>query len=162
MAVEITRDDLATFGIILTEDEAELLIRAALATARLSAPCLASVEPDSDVALAAKMVIIGAIARWATGGNNQGIESEGVGPFPVKYRTYSGKFSDSELAQLRSFCRSLTGGDDGGAFAIDTAPCTYPNPPFATTPLAQYERRNDDGGWGRFLTVDAPCIGGRL
>ena len=121
MAVVIAPDDLRAFGLTVEAGRAELLIEGALATARLVAPCLAGVEPDSDEALAAKVVIIGAIARWASNGNPGGVSQQSAGPFSTSYAPFSGKLSAAEQAQLRNICNP----NRGKAFALDTAPGSY-------------------------------------
>jgi hypothetical protein len=138
VGVQITVRDLTMMVPAIDAGKAEFLIDGALALAYLSAPCLKDVEPGSDAAKAARMIILAAIARWATTGNSRGIQQQAGGPYTVTYGAYSGKFSDSEVRQLRAICRAVSGG--GGAFAIDTAPGTHSVWPFDTTPLAQETR----------------------
>jgi tellurite resistance protein len=117
MAVKITPKQLRAFGLKLDEAKAELLIEGAVATAYLVAPCLEHVEPDSVKALAARAIIIGAIARWASG-NTEGVQNQSALGFSVAYTPASGKFSAAEKQELREICSP----NRGKAFSIDTMP----------------------------------------
>lgn len=126
MAVVITPDDLAPFMPGLDPVKAQELIAGALAAARLLAPCLKHAAPDSDEALAAKDVIVGAIVRKCGVGNSaamQGVDTQSAGPFSVKYIAFVGGYSDREERKLRQICRGYA---EGKAFVIDGIPDNSP------------------------------------
>ena len=122
MAVEITLDDLAAFAGEVPPGKARMLIDGAIATAMLEAPCLGNVSPDSPQALAAKMVLLAIIARWAAGGSSQGVQQQSVDVFSVQYAPFTGTFSDQDIRRLKAIC----GPTGGRAFAVDTAPGLVP------------------------------------
>lgn len=125
MAVTITPDDVAALAPGLDPARVAALIDGAMATAILAAPCLAEVDQDSPQAKAAKLIIVGAIARMAgnaSGAAASGVQQESAGPFAVRYGAVVGTFSDKELRSLKAIC----GG--GKAFALDTAPDWRPGP----------------------------------
>ena len=93
------------------------------ANARASrvAPCLAATDPSptQDQIAEAKLVLVGAVTRWATAGAGA-LQSQTAGPFGVTLDTRQrGGFNlwPSEITQLQDICRS---GSEGQAYSVDT------------------------------------------
>lgn len=96
------------------------------ANARASrvAPCLAATDPapTEDQLAEAKLVLIGAVIRWAQAGSGA-FQSQTVGAFGVTVDTRQrGGFNlwPSEISQLQDICKN---GAESKAFSIDTVPC---------------------------------------
>lgn len=131
----ISAPDLAPFATI-PEAKATEMIADAEAMAVLAAPCLADLntapegETPEDAASrtakisAVKAILRGAILRWNDAGTGvtQG-EQHTVGPFGMQTTlapaARRAMFWPSELEQLQSICAT---GEQGKAFAVDTAP----------------------------------------
>lgn len=120
---------------ILTETDVPASVKAQLgaefnlalvglnATASRVAPCLASTAPapTSDQLDEAKLVLLGAIKRWAEAGAGS-IQQQTAGPFSmtVDTRQRGGyKLWPSEITQLQDICKDANAGK---AFSIDTTP----------------------------------------
>lgn len=98
------------------------MIAGANARAGRVAPCLASTEPPptDDQVAEAKLILIGAIGRWAQAGSGA-VATQAAGPFsmtvdsrqPGGYRLWP-----SEIEDLQAICK----GDPHKAFSVDTAP----------------------------------------
>lgn len=101
----------------------ELMLAGANAKAKRIAPCLADdadPAPTADQLDEAKLVLLGAIIRWAQAGSGA-LQQQAAGPFSVTTDTRQrGGYNlwPSEIEQLQSICR---GGSNSGAFSIDTA-----------------------------------------
>jgi len=118
MAVTITPDDVVALAPRLDPERVAAFIPGMLATAILAAPCLGKVEPDSDQAQAAKLIIVAAIARLVGAATNPpGVTQQTAGSFNASYSPVVGTFSDKEIRALRDICRGT-----GRMGAIDTAP----------------------------------------
>lgn len=99
------------------------------ANARASrvAPCLAVTDPDlppptDDQMAEAKLVLLGAVIRWAEAGSGA-YQSKTVGPMGITFDTSQpGGFNlrPSEITQLQDICKN---GSEFKAFSIDTVPC---------------------------------------
>ena len=103
---------------------AELWVDGANARASRVAPCLASTDPPpSDDQLAeARLVLIGAVTRWAQAGSGA-FQSQTAGPFGVTMDTRQrGGFNlwPSEITQLQDICKD---GSKSSAFSVDTVSC---------------------------------------
>lgn len=105
-----------------------VMVAGANAKASRVAPCLTWAAEDADhpapsidQLAEAKLVLIGAVKRWAEAGAGA-LQSQNAGPFgmTVDTRQRTGfNLWPSEIEQLQAICRT-----DGkaGAFSIDTAP----------------------------------------
>ena len=118
-------DDLTAFADI-DPTKAELMIADAEAMAALAAPCLSSLEFQSDEArvAAVRAVLRGALIRWHDAGSGA-VTQQSAGPFSQSLDTRQqrrGMFWPSEIAQLRDICAGFSGEDSGKAFEIDTTP----------------------------------------
>jgi hypothetical protein len=96
------------------------------ANARASrvAPCLVADDPapTDDQLAEAKLVLVGAVSRWAQTGTGA-YQSQTVGPFGVTFdNRQRGGFAlwPSEISQLQDICKNGTGST---AFDFDTVPC---------------------------------------
>jgi hypothetical protein len=105
----------------------DLWVNGANAKASRVAPCLVDevTPPSSDVLAEARLVLVGAVVRWAEAGSGS-LTQQTAGPFSVSQdtRTRSGlNFWPSEIEQLQALCADA---DDrvGGAFEINTMPST--------------------------------------
>lgn len=100
-----------------------MMVLGANATASRVAPCLASSDPtpSSDQINEAKLVLIGAVKRWADAGSGA-FQQQAAGPFSVSTDTRQRtgfNLWPSEIERLQDIC----GGKDAGkAWSIDTAP----------------------------------------
>lgn len=115
----------------LDVDSAQLTIMLAGANAAAGrvAPCLVATgddAPSADQLAEAKLVLLGAIIRWARAGSG-GVQTlqQTAGVFGQMTTTdttvRSGyKLWPSEITDLQAICK--TGNTDKGAYAIDTAP----------------------------------------
>lgn len=123
MAEIITAEDLPA-AVVSTVDPAELALMIAGANARASrvAPCLASTSPapSDDQIAEAKLILVGAIKRWAEAGSGAKA-SQTAGPFAMTVDTRQrGGYNlwPTEITQLQEIC----GKRERAAFQIDTAP----------------------------------------
>lgn len=130
MTAIISVNDLPTA--IKTHELAATLVAGANARASRVAPCLtwtgqdaAHPTPSADQLAEAKLVLIGAVKRWAEAGSGA-LASQTAGPFgqTVDTRQRTGfNLWPSEIEQLQDICS--TGSVGRLAFSVDTAPaCT--------------------------------------
>jgi hypothetical protein len=99
------------------------MVAGANAKASRVAPCLASTDPPptSDQLAEAKLILLGAVKRWAEAGSGA-FQQQTAGPFSVSTdtRQRSGfNLWPSEIEALQALC-STSG--PASAFAVDTAP----------------------------------------
>lgn len=100
------------------------MLAGANAKATRIAPCLADgadPAPTADQLAEAKLILLGAITRWADTGAGA-LQQQSAGPFSVTVDTRQrGGYNlwPSEVEQLQAICR---GTGTSGAFSIDTAP----------------------------------------
>lgn len=104
------------------------MIAGANAKALRVAPCLGwtgtpdtEPEPSENQLAEAKLILIGAVQRWAEAGSGA-FQQQTAGPFSVSTdtRQRSGfNLWPSEINDLQKICKSDT---TGGAFSVDTAP----------------------------------------
>lgn len=103
----------------------DTMVAGANAQASRVAPCLASTDPapTADQLAEAKLVLVGAVRRWAESGAGA-FTQQTAGPFSVSTDTRQRtgyRFWPSEIEALQDLCK---GGDESsGAFSVDTAPC---------------------------------------
>ncbi|MGW5316725.1 hypothetical protein [Nocardia thailandica] len=123
MAEIITSTDLPA-SVVSSVDAAELALMIAGANARASrvAPCLASASPppSADQLAEAKLILVGALKRWAEAGSGAKA-SQTAGPFAMTVDTRQrGGYNlwPSEITQLQEIC----GKRERSAFQLDTAP----------------------------------------
>lgn len=123
MADIITVTDLP--AAVQASELVDAMVAGANAKASRVAPCLASTEPEPtpDQLAEAKLVLIGAVKRWAEAGAGS-LQAQQVGPFglTVDTRQKTGyNLWPSEIESLQSICKAA---GEGGrlAFSIDTAP----------------------------------------
>lgn len=109
--------DLAPFAKI-DAVKAAAMIEDAEATALLTAPCLADLEPDSPKLGAVKAILRAAILRWHDAGTGA-VQQVSAGPFQqsIQVQARRALFWPSEIEQLQSLCKS---GEKGKAYAVDT------------------------------------------
>jgi hypothetical protein len=110
-----------------THEMVTLWVAGANARASRVAPCLVdeTTPPSADALAEARLVLVGAVARWAEAGSGA-VTQQTAGPFSqsTDTRTRSGyHLWPSEIEQLQALCAAA---DDrvGGAFEIDTTPTT--------------------------------------
>lgn len=123
MAEIITSADLP--AAIQGDESVDLWVDGANAKATRVAPCLAGTgddAPTADQLAEAKLVLVGAVKRWAEAGSGAATQQT-AGPFSLSTdtRQRSGyNLWPSEIEQLQGLCAS----DDssGRAFEIDTLP----------------------------------------
>lgn len=104
---------------------AALWVEGANARASRVAPCLASTDPapTDDQIAEAKLVLIGAITRWAQAGAGA-FQSQTIGPYGVTLDTRQrGGFNlwPSEITQLQDICKN---GSESSAYSFDTVGCS--------------------------------------
>jgi hypothetical protein len=100
---------------------ADTWVNGANARASRVAPCLAA-TPTPDQLAEAKLVLIGAVTRWAEAGSGA-FQSKTIGPMGVTFDTSNrGGFNlwPSEITQLQDICKN---GSESKAFSIDTVSC---------------------------------------
>ena len=136
MAVIITESDLPSA--IQSEESIELMVAGANAKASRVAPCLASTDPapTEDQLAEARLVLIGAVKRWAEAGSGaaQTVQS---GPFSMSTDTRQRtgyNLWPSEIETLQDICKAA---GEGGrqAFSIDTAPASSAHLPWCSLML---------------------------
>lgn len=112
---------------IQSSDLVVLMVNGANAKASRVAPCLAGTgdeAPTDDQLAEAKLVLIGAIKRWAEAGAGA-LQSQSAGPFAqtIDTRQRIGfNLWPSEIEALQEICRAAGEGGAGRAFEIDTMP----------------------------------------
>lgn len=121
MAEIITVEDLPSS--LQDAELVEQMVAGANAKASRVAPCLAATDtpPTDDQVAEAKLILIGAVKRWAEAGSGA-IQTEVAGPFSqtLDTRRRSGfNLWPSEITDLQGICR----GESSGAFSIDTTGC---------------------------------------
>ncbi len=126
MAVIIEVTDLPTA--IQSVELVEAMVDGANAKASRVAPCLTWADededhpaPSADQLAEAKLVLIGAVKRWAEAGAGA-YSQQAAGPFSVSVDTRQRagfNLWPSEIEGLQAICSSS---DDGRAFEIDTMP----------------------------------------
>ena len=136
MAVIITDVDLPPA--LQAVESIELMLAGANAKASRVAPCLASTDPapTEDQLAEAKLVLIGAVKRWAEAGSGaaQTVQS---GPFSMTTDTRQRtgyNLWPSEITDLQAICRAAgVGGRQ--AFSVDTAPASSAHLPWCSLML---------------------------
>lgn len=123
----------------------DALVAGANARASRVAPCLADTDsPPSDDQLAeAKLVLLGAVKRWAEAGAGS-FSQQSAGPFQVSMDTRQRtgfNLWPSEISSLQEICAD---GGEAKAFSVDTAP-----------PLDGYAESPD---WWGYETTDGSRI----
>lgn len=115
----VTVDDLP--AAIKTAELVDLMVRAANARATRVAPCL-KITPTAEQVDDAKLVLVGAIKRWAEAGSGA-LQSQTAGPFgmQVDTRQRTGyNLWPSEIAQLQDICAGS--GNGRRATEVDMMP----------------------------------------
>lgn len=100
---------------------ASVMVAGANAQASRVAPCLAA-TPTADQLSEARLVLIGAVKRWADAGAG-GITQQSAGPFQMSVDTRQRvgfNLWPSEIESLQAVCRD--GEPARQAFAVDMAP----------------------------------------
>lgn len=110
---------------IQSAESVDLLVAGANAKASRVAPCLADSEtpPTDDQLAEAKLVLVGAIKRWAEAGAGA-FTQQSAGPYQVSMDTRQRtgyNLWPSEIEGLQQICSTGTGRE---AFSIDTASST--------------------------------------
>ena len=114
---------------IQSVDTVELMVAGANARAARVAPCLAGEsgdEPTEDQLAEAKLVLVGAVVRWAQAGAGA-LQSQSAGPFSqtVDTRQRTGyNLWPSEIEQLQAICAS----EDASTSAFSITPTTANGP----------------------------------
>lgn len=121
MAEIIATDDLP--AALRSAELVNVMVAGANARAARVAPCLASTDPapTDDQLAEARLVLIGAVQRWAETGSGA-LAQQAAGPFSMSVDTRQrGGFNlwPSEISQLQDICSS---GIKASAFSVDTAP----------------------------------------
>ena len=124
MADIITVDDLPS--VIQANESVELMVAGANAKASRVAPCLASTDPapSADQLAEAKLVLVGAVRRWAETGSGA-YQAQTAGPFGVTVDTRQKtgfNLWPSEIEGLQDICAAVGSGGTGKAFEVDTMP----------------------------------------
>lgn len=140
--VLLSNEDLAPFATI-DDDKATQMIADAVGLATISAPCLGTPDTLTSVQLAAtKAVLRRAVLRWNEEGSGA-VVTQSMGGLTVTEDTTQPRrsmFWPSEITDLQKICK---GGNDGGAFAVDTAP---PGPILFHTEVPAYRTNIFTGG----------------
>lgn len=102
----------------------QIWVDGANARASRVAPCLAAEDtpPTDDQLAEAKLVLIGAVTRWAQAGAGA-FQAQTVGAFGVTVDTRQrGGYNlwPSEITQLEDICKN---GAESSAYSFDTVPC---------------------------------------
>lgn len=108
---------------------ADTMVAGANAKAERVAPCLVSAEPAPSAGqlAEAKLVLLGAVKRWAEAGSGA-YQQQTAGPFGVTVDTRQRagyNLWPSEIQELQAICS--TGSVGREAFSIDTAPTVGDN-----------------------------------
>lgn len=115
----ITVSEVEAFRPGLDPGRAQAMIDGAVARATLIAPCIGAFEFGGPAEVAARSIIVGAIARWADVGNGA-ITQQTAGPFSQTIDTTQAVrnlFTRQEVAELRALC-----GGSPAAYTIDQTP----------------------------------------
>ncbi len=125
----ITADDLP--AAIQSHELVDTMVDAANARASRVAPCLTwtgtpaeEPVPSADKLAEAKLVLIGAVMRWAEAGSGA-LQQQTAGPFGVTVDTRQRtgfNLWPSEIEDLQDICREPGSGGTGRAFEVDTLP----------------------------------------
>lgn len=120
--VIITTSDLPIA--IQSHELAAVMVAGANSKAMRVAPCLAATDPapTAEQVAEAKLVLIGAVKRWAEAGSGA-FQQQTAGPFSigVDTRQRAGfNLWPSEITDLQAICRA--GADAESAYALDLAP----------------------------------------
>jgi hypothetical protein len=120
----ISVDDLPSA--IQANESVDLLVAGANAKASRVAPCLASTDPapSDDQIAEAKLVLVGAVRRWAESGSGS-LSAQVAGPFgqTIDTRQKTGfNLWPSEIEGLQEICAAAGSGGTGRAFEVDTMP----------------------------------------
>jgi hypothetical protein len=109
----------------------DTMVDAANARASRVAPCLTwtgtpedEPVPTADQLAEAKLVLIGAVMRWAEAGSGA-LQQQTAGPFGVTVDTRQRtgfNLWPSEIEDLQDICRAAGSGGTGRAFEVDTMP----------------------------------------
>lgn len=140
MAEIITIGDLP--AALQSADMVETMVAGANAKASRVAPCLTwdgtvsdEPAPSADQLAEAKLVLIGAVKRWAEAGSGA-LSSQQAGPFGVTVDTRQRtgfNLWPSEITDLQAIC---SGGSVGReAFSLDTAPACSSHLPWCSLSL---------------------------
>lgn len=137
MAIIIQVADLPTS--IQTAESVDMLVAGANAKASRVAPCLAwdgtvadQPAPTEDQLAEARMVLVGAVKRWAEAGAGS-LQSQTAGPFGVTVDTRQKtgyNLWPSEITELQAICS--TGSVGRQAFSLDTASSTVTHMPWCS------------------------------
>jgi hypothetical protein len=111
---------------IQTHESVDLMVAGANAKASRVAPCLASTDPvpTDDQLAEAKLVLVGAVRRWAETGSGA-YQQQTAGPFGVTVDTRQKtgfNLWPSEIESLQEICAEAGSGGTGKAFEVDTMP----------------------------------------
>jgi hypothetical protein len=122
MAEIITVSDLP--AALQSSEMVETMVAGANAKASRVAPCLVNTAapPSNDQLAEAKLVLLGAVKRWAEAGSGA-LQSQNAGPFGVTVDTRQRagfNLWPSEIQELQAICS--TGSVGREAFSLDTAP----------------------------------------
>lgn len=114
---------------IQSADLVDTMVAGANAKAERVAPCLVATDPEPSVGqlAEAKLVLIGAIKRWAEAGSGA-YQQQTAGPFGVvtDTRQRAGyNLWPTEIQELQAICS--TGSVGRQAFSLDTAPTVGDN-----------------------------------
>lgn len=130
MVAIITIDDLPEA--IQSAELVDAMVDGANAKASRVAPCLTwtgevdgdEPAPSADQLAEARLVLIGAVKRWAEAGSGA-LSAQTAGPFGVTVDTRQRtgfNFWPSEIEGLQEICRAAGSGGTGRAFEVDTMP----------------------------------------
>lgn len=129
MAEIITVTDLPTA--MQAAELIDAMVDGANARASRVAPCLTWADedadhpaPSTDQLAEARLVLIGAVKRWAEAGAGA-LATQSAGPFSlgVDTRQRTGfNLWPSEIESLQEICRAAGSGGTGRAFEVDTMP----------------------------------------
>lgn len=124
MAEIITVTDLP--AVLQSNEMVDLWVDGANAKASRVAPCLVdeATPPGADALSEAKLVLVGAVRRWAEAGSGA-VTQQTAGPFSqstdTRQRTGYNLWP-SEITELQQLC--LSDDNASGAFEIDTLPAS--------------------------------------
>lgn len=137
MAAIITVTDLPAS--LQSAELVESMVAGANAKASRVAPCLTwdgtvtdQPAPTADQLAEAKLVLIGAVRRWADAGSGA-VSSQTAGPFgqTIDTRQRTGyNLWPSEITDLQAICS--TGATGRAAFSLDTAPTSVAHMPWCS------------------------------
>ena len=118
---------------IQSHELAAVMVAGANAKASRVAPCLTwtgtpttEPVPTADQLAEAKLILIGAVKRWAESGSGA-LQSQNAGPYSmtVDTRQRTGfNLWPSDITDLQAICKAAAGGNTG-AFSVDTVGYGY-------------------------------------